>query len=276
MGLIAGQQGAGAGDVETAVGLEAPSVERHGDVVGQLVHAGEIEVDRAGEDRALEEDVVREVVGVDHAARQVRGPVRGDVGEIGVDHCGQAGLKAVSVVAQGGEQRPPGVLAQVVGAGERKAVGGEVQARQALAGFAAVNCGRPPNRQSGQEAEDRAGLSAHALQRLAGLVDHRRRRRIPVLGQPACEPQEERQLVFADPLFVDRQDEAPGLGLQQKVGVLHAFGDPLERQWRAEVEVGQEGVELLVGDVCVYGHARPGMREAGPGVKPRLSKPLAA
>ena len=62
-------------------------------------------------------------------------------------------------------------------------------------------------------------------------------------------------------------DDAPRRGVDQIVRVLDAFGDALERQRGAEVKVGEEGVQLLVGDVGVDGHDRAGMRERGRPVK---------
>ena len=53
-------------------------------------------------------------------------------------------------------------------------------------------------------------------------------------------------------------------------------GGRFETQGRAEVEVGEERVQLLVGDVGVNGHAGAEVRERGPRVKRPLSACAAA
>ena len=80
--VVGVEQGAGHRRVDAAV-LEAPAVEADGEVVGQEVGAGEVEVDQAGEFAFEKEDVVGEQVGVDVAGGQVRGPVAVDVGRGG-------------------------------------------------------------------------------------------------------------------------------------------------------------------------------------------------
>src|SRR6185312_3399941 len=83
---------------------------------------------------------------------------------------------------------------------------------------------------------------------------------------PAQQLQEERQVVGLNPALIDRQEIAPRLGRQQEVGILHAFGHALEAQGRAQVEVGQQTAELLVGDVGVDRHG-PAMGEVARTVK---------
>ncbi len=54
--------------------LEAPGVEADGDVVGEHIVAGEIEIDQAGQLVAEEEDVVGKQIGMDDALRQIARP----------------------------------------------------------------------------------------------------------------------------------------------------------------------------------------------------------
>ena len=58
----------------------------------------------------------------------------------------------------------------------------------------------------------------------------------------------------------------PDVRLQQEVGILDPFGDALESARLAQVEIGQQGLELFVGDVGVDGHGC-GMGDAGRRVK---------
>ena len=83
--LVALEQGVALGDVEGVVGLEAPGVERDGDVVDERIVAGEVEIDQSRQLLAEEEHVVGEQVGVDDALRQVGRPVRLEMRQLLVD-----------------------------------------------------------------------------------------------------------------------------------------------------------------------------------------------
>src|SRR5690348_18342271 len=74
-GAIARQQQPRLGDIEAAVALEAPGVETDGEVIGEKVGAGEVEVDEPRDYLAAEEDIVGEEIGVDHALRQMLRPL---------------------------------------------------------------------------------------------------------------------------------------------------------------------------------------------------------
>src|SRR5918994_261317 len=54
------------------------------------------------------------------------------------------------------------------------------------------------------------------------------------LRQMFHERQEEWQVGLRDALLVERQDEVAGLRVQQEIGVLHPFRDPLEGEERAK------------------------------------------
>ena len=71
---VGAQEGPRLGHVELEVRLEAPGVQADGDVVGQEVGGGEVEVDQAGQAAVEEEDVVGEQVGVDVAGGKVLRP----------------------------------------------------------------------------------------------------------------------------------------------------------------------------------------------------------
>ena len=74
-GLVTFDQRHALGDVVGPVLLEAPGIEADGEVIGEEIVAGEIEVDQARELVVEEEDIVREQVGVDDAVRQILRPV---------------------------------------------------------------------------------------------------------------------------------------------------------------------------------------------------------
>ena len=55
------------GDVETAVFLEAPGIETDGQVIGEEIVTGEVEVNKAREPVVQEEDVVGKKIGMNDA-----------------------------------------------------------------------------------------------------------------------------------------------------------------------------------------------------------------
>ena len=100
--LVALEQRLPLGDIEGVVRLEAPGVERDGNVVGECVVAGEVEVDQARQLVAEEEDVVGKEIGVDDALRQIRGPVGLEMIELLLDGGGEAGRDVL-----GARAKPP-------------------------------------------------------------------------------------------------------------------------------------------------------------------------
>ena len=49
------------------------------------------------------------------------------------------------------------------------------------------------------------------------------------------EPKEKRQVSFVDPLFIERDDEIAGLGVQELIGILNSFGNPFQGKNVAEI-----------------------------------------
>ncbi len=80
---------------------------------------------------------------------------------------------------------------------------------------------------------------------------------------------EERQVALGDALFIQRQDEVAGRGMQQEIGILDALGDALVGQQFAEIVMPQEFRKLVGGDVGVNRHrgysAASGRSERGNG-----------
>src|SRR5262245_6528384 len=68
------------------------------------------------------------------------------------------------------------------------------------------------------------------------------------------------QVLWRDPLLVKRENEPTGFGLYQIVGVLDPFGDAFAGGQRADVVAGDEGFELLVGNLGIDCHARATVR----------------
>src|SRR3712207_9447691 len=58
------------GEVERPVRLETPGIEADGEVIGEGIRAGEIEVDQPRDLGADEEDVVGEEIRMDHSLRR--------------------------------------------------------------------------------------------------------------------------------------------------------------------------------------------------------------
>src|ERR1700681_3545401 len=79
----------------------------------------------------------------------------------------------------------------------------------------------------------------------------------------------ERQIVFRDTLFIQREKERAGRRVQQEVGVLDSLGDALVGQKLADVVMAQQFRKLFGGDVGVNRHrdysAASGRSERGNG-----------
>jgi hypothetical protein len=225
----------GRGDVEAAVGLEAPGVQRDADVVGERVPGGEIEVDRRREAAVTEEHVVGEVVGVDDPFGQAR-PARRrgeDRRQIALDRGASPGFSASA--ARRGPNRPP-----------RRGVRGRWRAGREA--FGAACAARPDprrprgsgrlgaaHREPGQEGDEGRRLAAQTPCRSRPAVGDRRGAGIAACASHCISPGR-----TAGPRPAPAAHRWSGCsrptGLQQEVGVLHPLGDALERERRAEVE----------------------------------------
>src|SRR5579862_8930279 len=82
----------------------------------------------------------------------------------------------------------------------------------------------------------------------------RRRASDAFLREMVHEREEERQVSGVHPFLIERQDEGAALGAEKIVGVLDALGDALAGDRLAKCVVGEEGSELVVGNVGVDCH----------------------
>jgi hypothetical protein len=124
--------------------------------------------------------------------------------------------------------------------------------------------GRPP----GELAEGGAVLHPHRLR--AGEAARR---------EMLHEADEEGQVGGIHALFVERQDEAAGRGMEQEVGVLDTLGDALEGQELPDVVAREMGRELLGGDIGIDGHGRSqsflsGVVQSGWATRSRQAEPI--
>jgi hypothetical protein len=69
--------------------------------------------------------------------------------------------------------------------------------------------------------------------------------------------QEERDVFRRDPLFIERQDEIAGSGVDEKVRVLDALGDPLVGEELAQIVIRQEIGQVFRRNVGIDGHDAP-------------------
>ena len=166
----------------------------------------------------------------------------------------EAGRDFVGARRGGGDQRRPAVDAERVGAAEREVGAGLVHARQRLADLAAMDRLRPTQPDAVEKGDDRRGAAGEAAERLAVLRPDRLRAGDAALGEMLHQADEERQVALVHPLFVEREDELAGVGVQQVVGVLDPFGDALEGEDAAEVVASYKSFQRLVGDFSVNGH----------------------
>ena len=214
-----------------------------------------------------EEDVVREKVGVDR--RRPAGPV-GQARRSGAQIARRWSPPAPASAPRPRRRRPANSGAQAawprsLARGLRKPRAGQVQPGQALArprGSGRRSAGAPTG-PTGSETMA-AGLPRTALQQRARRGRRSaRRRESRARASQRHQPQEERQVLRLHPPLIDGQDDSgPRSVSSRKLEFSTPSAMPLNASGRAEVEVGQEGLELLVGDVGIDGHARASGRRA--------------
>ena len=148
----------------------------------------------------------------------------------------EAGRDFVGARRGGVDERRPAIDVERVGTMKLREVGARlVHARQRFADLAAVDGLRPSQPDAVEKGDDRRGAAAQAAERLAVLRPDRLRAGDAARGEMLHQADEERQVALLHPLFVEREDELAGVGVQQVVGVLDPFGDALEGADAAEV-----------------------------------------
>ena len=252
--LVGAEQGPGLGDVELVIRFKAPGVEADGDVVGQQVGGGEVEVDQSGDVAFEEEHVVREQVGMDVAARQVAWPCGKDRGQRVGQHGSEPRFDLVRTVEAALQQRPPPARAQGVGAGGDVAAAGDVEPGQRGAEGAAMLRPHPARPHAGEEGGDAGGAAGQGAQAVAVPAADRQRAGDPLPRQVLHQAEEPRQLRGVDALFVEGEDVVAGGGAELVVAVLHPLGDAAEGDDGAEVIAFEEDGQRLVGNLRIDGH----------------------
>ena len=126
---------------------------------------------------------------------------------------------------------------------------------QARTSGAALLVARAAHGKTGQEFDNGGGLSGDAAKRGAGSVRYRFGAGEAMIFQPAHQAQKIGQVGLVRPCWlIHRQDEPPGVGFQQIVGIADPLGNTLEGRRHAQVEPFEEAGEVVLGNVCVNGH----------------------
>ncbi len=133
-------------------------------------------------------------------------------------------------------------------------VAGQMQLRERAAHRRAMRHVRPAHRYAFEESDHGRRPAGDLGERGAHPVFDRLRAIDPARSQVLHQSEEERQLRLRHPLLIERQDEISGAGVQEIVGVLHAFGDPLAGEQRAEIVAREELRQFLFADVGIDGH----------------------
>jgi len=94
-------------------------------------------------------------------------------------------------------------------------------------------------------------------QRLAVAAMDGRRAGHALVGQMVQQAKEEWQIVRINPFFVDRQDVAAPVRLQQIIGVLNPLGNALQARGRADVVLGDEARQVFVINFRINRHDMP-------------------
>src|ERR1019366_8413616 len=157
---------------------------------------------------------------------------------------------------------------QRVDARHRKIAARQMQLRQRLSDRGAMRSVRLARPHPFEEIDDRRGPAGERTQRFAAAHLHRLRTDDAVAGEMRHQAEKERQVVFRDALFIQREEEVSSGGMQQEVGILDALGDALVGQQLADVVMAQKLRKLVGGDVGVNRHdlyAASGRSERGNG-----------
>jgi hypothetical protein len=83
-----------------------------------------------------------------------------------------------------------------------------------------------------------------------------------MLRQMLHQPQKPRQVVWIDPLLIQRQDEVAVGGPQREIGVLNALGNAAKRDHGPEVIAKQEIGQRLVGNLSIDRHPAQPLSES--------------
>ncbi len=261
-GEVGVQQGVKADRVKLAcLQVNAPVVERHGQIEQPGIDPGEVKVEHAGERIPLEQHVVAKQIGVNRAARQrgISGRC-GDLslvrklsadegaligGEIGQDVGDGAGLP--------GEPAQIGLRARVVACGQ-------MHACQPVPHLRAVHRLGLQLAAALQARDQRGGFAFEGVQGLALPVGHGVGYGNAMRGQMVHQPEVERQLLGLQAL--EQGEHEPALcGAQEIVGVFDPAGDALQVGACAQIEAVQPGVDLCCVERCENGHERDGERK---------------
>ena len=253
--MIALEQRLALGHVEGVVALEAPGVQCDGDVVGERIVAGEIEVDQAGELVAEEEGVVRKEIGVDDALRQAGRPVGLQVVELLLDGGGEPGSDLVGTRTKPRIERSPAGKSQGVGPGKLEISAGQMHPRHGLPQGPAVARLRAPDPNALQEGDERSRPAHQRTQHASLGIVYGRGAGEAGSRQMLHQAEEEREVARGHPLLVERQEEGALLGVHEVVGVLDALGNALVGEQRAEIVAGDEFGQLVVGHFRIDRHA---------------------
>ncbi len=108
---------------------------------------------------------------------------------------------------------------------------------------------------TGQERRDRGVPPAQMPQRHTVAPMHRQRTHDAALCQVLHQAEKPRQVRRVHALLVQRQDEIATRGAEREIAVLHALRDAAERHHAADVVIGQEFRQRLVGDLGINRHA---------------------
>src|ERR1700732_2001797 len=68
------------------------------------------------------------------------------------------------------------------------------------------------------------------------------------------EPKEKRQISFVDPLFIERENEIAGVGVQKIIRILNPFGNPFQGKNVAKIIVAKKAGEVRLIDFGINSH----------------------
>src|SRR5262249_14316603 len=93
-----------------------------------------------------------------------------------------------------------------------------------------------------------------AAQRLAAATADRLRTGKPARCQMLYELEKKRQIIRCNAFLVQRENEEACSSVQEEVGILNAFGNPLVGEQGADTVACEELLQLLAADIGIHGH----------------------
>ncbi len=253
--MVGLQQGQHARAIEfAAVGIDAPIIDRDGQIEQPDATAGKVKIDDTADMVALEQDIVAKQVRVNGSSRQALELSAANEAVLEDDFLGQL-LELVfrnQRLELGKRTFPPADSAQV-GLGQREIACLLVHFGQEFSNLRALGCAWVLGRASRQSRDDGDRFAARLAEQTALVISGWFRHRQTALRQMLHQTQIKRKLSGPEPLE-NRQHELAIGGRQEKIGVLDARRDAFEVDQPADRITVEQRSDFVARQRGEHGH----------------------